>query len=48
MRIQADSGVAHKYYFVYCESGFRTRILGDYVITAVKTPEPTIMGSVEY
>ncbi|KAF2140654.1 uncharacterized protein K452DRAFT_273368 [Aplosporella prunicola CBS 121167] len=28
------------YYFTYCEAGFRTNILGDHVITAVRRPQP--------
>ncbi|PWY81629.1 methyltransferase [Aspergillus sclerotioniger CBS 115572] len=30
------------YYFEYCEAGFRNRILGNYTICAVRTPEVTI------
>ncbi|KAH8694279.1 putative methyltransferase [Talaromyces proteolyticus] len=30
------------YYFVYCEAGFRSRILGNYIIRAAKTPEPRV------
>ncbi|KAN0101526.1 cyclopropane-fatty-acyl-phospholipid synthase [Hyaloscypha variabilis] len=36
------------YYFTYCEAGFRTRILGDYVVTAVRTPERELTGAVVY
>ncbi|CAL5869491.1 uncharacterized protein PFLUO_LOCUS3721 [Penicillium psychrofluorescens] len=28
------------YYFTYCESAFRERLLGNYIIAAAKTPEP--------
>lgn len=30
------------YYFTYCEAGFRTMMLGDHVVSAVRTPEPSI------
>ncbi|CRG88448.1 cyclopropane-fatty-acyl-phospholipid synthase [Talaromyces islandicus] len=30
------------FYFVYCEAGFRSRIIGNYIICAAKTPEPVI------
>ncbi|PYH47149.1 cyclopropane-fatty-acyl-phospholipid synthase [Aspergillus saccharolyticus JOP 1030-1] len=30
------------YYFTYCEAGFRSRVLTNHVITAVRTPEPAI------
>lgn len=30
------------YYFLYCEAGFRRRILGNYMICAVCVPEPVI------
>lgn len=35
-------GYQQKYYFTYCEAGFRTRMLGDHIISAVRTPEPMI------
>lgn len=28
------------YYFRYCEAAFRTRLLGNYIIVAARTPEP--------
>jgi cyclopropane-fatty-acyl-phospholipid synthase len=37
-----------QYYFMYCEAGFRTRILGDYVISAVRTPEPNIPSNIPH
>ncbi|KAH6604492.1 cyclopropane-fatty-acyl-phospholipid synthase [Trichoderma cornu-damae] len=36
------------YYFQYCEAGFRTRILGDYVVSAVRTPWPEIPSNVPH
>ncbi|RFU29051.1 hypothetical protein B7463_g7292, partial [Scytalidium lignicola] len=36
------------YYFMYCEAGFRIRILNDYVISAVRTPEPDIPSNVPH
>ncbi|KAF7625575.1 cyclopropane fatty acid synthase [Aspergillus flavus] len=30
------------YYFIYCEAGFRLRLLGNYVVVAAKTPELSI------
>lgn len=30
------------YYFLYCEAAFRWRLLGNYIITAAKTPEPMV------
>ncbi|KAB8219904.1 Mycolic acid cyclopropane synthetase-domain-containing protein [Aspergillus novoparasiticus] len=30
------------YYFIYCEAGFRLRLLGNHVIVAAKTPELSI------
>ncbi|EHK25784.1 uncharacterized protein TRIVIDRAFT_62453 [Trichoderma virens Gv29-8] len=36
------------YYFQYCEAGFRTRILGDYIICAVRTPWPEIPSNVPH
>jgi hypothetical protein len=33
---------------MYCEAGFRNRILCDYVITAVRTPEQAITGDMVY
>ncbi|KAL7810244.1 Mycolic acid cyclopropane synthetase domain-containing protein [Trichoderma aethiopicum] len=36
------------YYFQYCEAGFRTRILGDYVISAIRTPWPEIPANVPH
>lgn len=30
------------YYFVYCEAGFRLRLLGDYVLVAARTPEEEV------
>lgn len=30
------------YYFSYCESAFRGRLLGNYIIAAARTPEPMI------
>ncbi|PTB68462.1 cyclopropane-fatty-acyl-phospholipid synthase [Trichoderma citrinoviride] len=36
------------YYFQYCEAGFRTRILGDYVISATRTPWPEIPANVPH
>ncbi|KAE8380212.1 Mycolic acid cyclopropane synthetase-domain-containing protein [Aspergillus bertholletiae] len=33
------------YYFIYCEAGFRLRLLGNYVIVAAKTPELSIENS---
>ncbi|KFA52036.1 hypothetical protein S40293_02908 [Stachybotrys chartarum IBT 40293] len=36
------------YYFTYCEAGFRARLLGDYVISAVMTPDVVITGDVKY
>lgn len=35
-----------QYYFTYCEAGFRTRMLGDHIISAVRTPEPIITDEV--
>ncbi|KAL7949322.1 cyclopropane-fatty-acyl-phospholipid synthase [Trichoderma barbatum] len=36
------------YYFQYCEAGFRTRVLGDYVISATRTPWPEIPSNVPH
>ncbi|TFB07205.1 Tuberculostearic acid methyltransferase UfaA1 [Trichoderma ghanense] len=36
------------YYFQYCEAGFRTRILGNYVISAIRTPWPEIPANVPH
>ncbi|KAL7933141.1 cyclopropane-fatty-acyl-phospholipid synthase [Trichoderma chlorosporum] len=36
------------YYFQYCEAGFRTRVLGDYIISAVRTPWPEIPSNVPH
>ncbi|KAH7305908.1 Mycolic acid cyclopropane synthetase-domain-containing protein [Stachybotrys elegans] len=36
------------YYFEYCEAGFRSRVLNDYVISAVKVQRPVISGEVKY
>ncbi|EGR45034.1 uncharacterized protein TRIREDRAFT_68924 [Trichoderma reesei QM6a] len=36
------------YYFQYCEAGFRARILGDYVISAIRTPWPEIPANVPH
>ncbi|KIM93309.1 hypothetical protein OIDMADRAFT_173244 [Oidiodendron maius Zn] len=33
------------YYFTYCESGFRSRVLTNHVIRAVRTPEPVITST---
>jgi cyclopropane-fatty-acyl-phospholipid synthase len=33
---------------MYCEVGFRNRILGNYVITAIRTPEQVITGDMVY
>ncbi|KAJ2978735.1 hypothetical protein NQ176_g3654 [Zarea fungicola] len=34
------------YYFYYCEAAFRARIIGDCIISAVRTPEVVIEGEV--
>jgi cyclopropane-fatty-acyl-phospholipid synthase len=34
------------YYFTYCEAGFRTRMLGDHIISAVRTPELIITDDI--
>ncbi|KAJ8096665.1 Mycolic acid cyclopropane synthetase-domain-containing protein [Lipomyces tetrasporus] len=34
------------YYFTYCESGFRCRVLTNHVIRAVRTPEPPIASPI--
>jgi cyclopropane-fatty-acyl-phospholipid synthase len=39
---------ALQYYFQYCEAGFRARILGDYVISAIRTPWPEIPANVPH
>ncbi|KAK0762693.1 hypothetical protein N5P37_005511 [Trichoderma harzianum] len=36
------------YYFQYCEAGFRTCILGDYIISATRTPWPEIPSNVPH
>ncbi|KAH8801801.1 Mycolic acid cyclopropane synthetase-domain-containing protein [Xylogone sp. PMI_703] len=34
------------YYFTYCEGGFRSRVLTNHVIRAVRTPEPAITSAI--
>ncbi|KAM0256586.1 hypothetical protein ACHAQJ_004873 [Trichoderma viride] len=36
------------YYFQYCLASFKTRILGDYIISAIRTPWPEIPSSIPH